>query len=302
MRAFMLVVLLWAGCAENATGTAVDMELVGLGGATAGLSGDTFVHHELGAAVDLWSLAYRGGKAWAVGAGGAIFHSIDAGEHWAAQTSGTDAQLQRVAFADDNNGIAIGELGAILSTHDGGASWVQMPASGKELPSAAVANGTSWWVGSANGGLFRSSDGAQTFVKQTVPDGVFRAIRFDSDGKIGVAVGDAGVVIRTQDGGATWMLQGKAPGDLVAVDLVPGQATAVGKHGLVWQSTEAGVTWGAVPVPTTSDLYDVAFSGTGALWIVGQNGVVLRSTASGVFTEVANPSATTFTAVARTAL
>ena len=300
MRAFLLAALLCSGCAENPS-AAVEVELVGLGGATAGLRGDTFIHHELGATVDLWSLAYRLGKAWAVGAGGAIFHSTDAGQHWVAQTSGTDARLERVAFSDDDNGIAIGELGAILTTHDGGASWIQMPASGKEFPTAAVANGTSWWVGSANGGLFRSSDGAKTFQKQSVPDGVFRAIRFTSDGKIGVAVGDGGVVIRTVDGGETWVSQPKAPEDLAAIDLAPGRAVAVGKHGLVWQSSDAGTTWGAVAVEVTTDLYDVAFAGgANDLWIVGQNGVVLHAAGSGALGAVVNPTATTFTAVART--
>ena len=58
---------------------------------------------------------------FAVGAGGRISHSTDAGITWTDQTSGTSANLNDVSFASDAlRGIAVGDSGTILWTSNGG--------------------------------------------------------------------------------------------------------------------------------------------------------------------------------------
>ena len=58
---------------------------------------------------------------FAVGAGGRISHSTDAGITWTDQTSGTSANLNDVFFASDAlRGIAVGDSGTILWTANGG--------------------------------------------------------------------------------------------------------------------------------------------------------------------------------------
>jgi len=58
---------------------------------------------------------------FAVGWGGRILHSTDAGITWTDQTSGTSANLNDVAFATDAlRGISVGDGGTILSTANGG--------------------------------------------------------------------------------------------------------------------------------------------------------------------------------------
>jgi len=58
---------------------------------------------------------------FAVGAGGRILHSTDAGITWTDQTSGTSANLNDVSFASDAlRGIAVGDSGTILWTANGG--------------------------------------------------------------------------------------------------------------------------------------------------------------------------------------
>jgi photosystem II stability/assembly factor-like uncharacterized protein len=275
---------------------------VGLGGATASTDGGAVVTHAAGLSVDLWAVAYQGLSGWAAGDHGAIFHTVDGGSTFTAQTSGTDANLRGIAFSDANNGIAIGEFGSILSTHDGGSSWVATPASGKEFPSAATANGSTWWVASANGGLWSSSDGARTFVKQSTPDGVFRAIAFSSDHTIGFAVGDAGVVIATTDGGATWTARDRAPATLRAVAIAPlhDAVIAVGDAGTMWRSTDGGTSWNALEAPASVHLYGAAFTaGSLETWVVGESGTVLHGSGSDALTALATPAQTTWTAIVR---
>jgi photosystem II stability/assembly factor-like uncharacterized protein len=63
-------------------------------------------------------------RGWAVGSGGAIFHTSNGGLVWRAQTSGTTTDLFDVKFLDAREGWAVGTNGTLLHTTDGGALWL----------------------------------------------------------------------------------------------------------------------------------------------------------------------------------
>ena len=70
---------------------------------------------------------------WAVGAGGTILHSTDAGLTWSAQQSGTFTDLDCASFPDAGHGWVCGGLwdsaNVLLATTNGGVTWsAQMPA------------------------------------------------------------------------------------------------------------------------------------------------------------------------------
>jgi hypothetical protein len=75
---------------------------------------------------------------WAVGEGGAIFHSTDGGETWDPQPSGTTVTLYSVASSDSMSAWAAGEDGTILHTTDGGRRW-DLQASAVNWTSAVLA-------------------------------------------------------------------------------------------------------------------------------------------------------------------
>jgi len=65
---------------------------------------------------------------WLVGNSGTIYNSIDGGQSWNEQTSGTTVNLKSVFFADNNNGWSVGDLsgggkGLTLKTANGGVNW-----------------------------------------------------------------------------------------------------------------------------------------------------------------------------------
>jgi len=51
-----------------------------------------------------------------VGDKGAIIHTVDGGNNWNAQTSGTPSALYGVVFADTNTGWSVGYGGTIVHT------------------------------------------------------------------------------------------------------------------------------------------------------------------------------------------
>jgi photosystem II stability/assembly factor-like uncharacterized protein len=60
---------------------------------------------------------------WAVGNGGQIFATRDAGRTWFAQRSGVEADLLDVKFINPAEGWAVGVDGLVLHTSDGGVHW-----------------------------------------------------------------------------------------------------------------------------------------------------------------------------------
>ena len=73
---------------------------------------------------DFHAVHGAGKQYWVVGRpGSVVLHSADDGAHWEVQRTGQPLPLDGVFFADELHGWAVGELGSILATTDGGKSW-----------------------------------------------------------------------------------------------------------------------------------------------------------------------------------
>lgn len=72
-----------------------------------------------------WSaVAHVDSHVWIVGSPGSrVLHSPDGGATWISQDTGQSLPLNDVTFADKQHGTAVGSLGTILTTQDGGQSW-----------------------------------------------------------------------------------------------------------------------------------------------------------------------------------
>jgi len=73
---------------------------------------------------DFRAMAVRGAKAWIAGSPGTrVLYSPDAGQTWELLSTGQNLPINAIWFVDDRCGWAVGELGTILATLDGGRSW-----------------------------------------------------------------------------------------------------------------------------------------------------------------------------------
>ena len=80
---------------------------------------------------DLYALAVRGPNVWAAGyPGSRIFYSPDAGQSWEVFSTGQMLPIYGLYFADDKHGWAIGALGTILASQDGGRTWTRQRCGG----------------------------------------------------------------------------------------------------------------------------------------------------------------------------
>ena len=112
--------------------------LVGDGGAVL-FSADLGAHwqpppafpRDTAALLDFAALAVRGPRCWIAGTPGSrVLHSADGGRTWTALATPTPLPLESLAFPDDLHGWAVGALGTILATADGGQTWRQQRAGG----------------------------------------------------------------------------------------------------------------------------------------------------------------------------
>jgi photosystem II stability/assembly factor-like uncharacterized protein len=80
---------------------------------------------------DFAALAVRGTKVWIAGSPGTrVFHTPDAGLTWVEADTGQNLPLRGLHFVDDRHGWAVGDLGTILATTDGGQTWKRQHSGG----------------------------------------------------------------------------------------------------------------------------------------------------------------------------
>ncbi len=112
-----------------------------------------------------------------------------------------------------------------------------------------------------------------------------RAVSF-TDGNNGTAVGEGGVILRTTDGGNTWVPQSSGTLEtLFGVSFSDSNTgTAVGGtfgKSEIFRTTDGGEHWIPQSNPGTEFLFDVSFTDTNNGTAVGDSGTILRTTDGG---------------------
>jgi photosystem II stability/assembly factor-like uncharacterized protein len=207
---------------------------------------------------------------------------------WVDQSSAalTTNTLNGVHFFDRQRGWAVGNLGTILATVDGGLSWVRQTSqsTGYILDGVFFTSSQHGFVVGSSGRILETGNGGAGWTPRVGIDTDGRELHdvFFLGEDLGFIVGNGGVLLRTEDGGATWT---RIPSGVTAYALysvwataVPGPDTlawAVGDNGTIIGSRDAGRTW-SIPTPsiTAQNLRSVVrLSNTQALAVGFQNTV-----------------------------
>lgn len=88
---------------------------------------------------DFHALATRRANVWIAGSpGSVIWHSPDSGTTWQRQETGQTTAIRALHFSDATNGCAVGDMGAILVTADGGKTWTGVKGNNRRVALLAV--------------------------------------------------------------------------------------------------------------------------------------------------------------------
>jgi photosystem II stability/assembly factor-like uncharacterized protein len=144
-----------------------------------------------------------------------IYFTSDGGVTWISQYAESDeAPLHAVTFTSSTNGFAVGGVGPIMHTTDGGNSWAEETTlTAYELRDVYFTNSSNGWIIGHYLGLphvpaiFNTTDGGATWNEQTFGvDESLSSVSF-SDELNGWAVGGASGpsnIMYTTDGGVNW--------------------------------------------------------------------------------------------------
>lgn len=222
---------------------------------------------------------------------GIILHTEDGGKRWTAQKYklvGPD-KLEReiwtggMYFLDEKWGWIVGK--GILSTKDGGMSWLQepqMPFGNLSLNKIVFVTSKKGWVVGEDGTIFHTADGGLTWQRQGSSTSVELLGAHFVNSQEGWVVGDEGTILHTTSGGNTWVRQKSGTesslkdvqfidaqeGWIVGDIYLPEQKTW---EGIILHTVNSGKKWETVEnVPVNLWwLSDVHFVDAQTGWIVG---------------------------------
>lgn len=228
-----------------------------------------------------------------------IKKTTNQGGTWVTQSVGSNYhQLNSSHFFNTTNGMIVGKYlvsgkGSILTTSNGGTTWVTNDTFPNVLKDVFFINSTTGWTCGQNGYLIKTTNGGSTWAAQisNAPDHLF-SIHF-ADASNGWAVGPNGVIVHTTNGGTTWTLQTSpvpTQDNFGVFAISPTTAFAVGSNGLMIKTNNSGTTWTTVTVPTVDHIYDITFASATSGWAVGAGGNIEITTDGGLTwtTQVSN--------------
>jgi photosystem II stability/assembly factor-like uncharacterized protein len=224
---------------------------------------------------------------WVAADAGKIWKSVDSGNTFKAQVSGTSQNLYALWFANGKLGWVAGANGTILRTKDG-ASWTAMPSgTTAKLNRIMFVSASKGYVAGDGGIILKTIDSGSSWhvysggwFSQTSPNSQNMNSVFFKTADSGWAVGGAGNILSTGNSGVTWTATAAGVGALRDVDFLGATGLAVGDGGQIIK--KPGVAgWSTQAAVTPHHLYGVSLFDANTGWTVGEGEVILKTTNGG---------------------
>ena len=238
----------------------------------------------------------------AVGFGGKTYYSVDGGVDWNNVSSGTTQHLSSVAAVNQNNFIAVGNNKTVLKSSNSGQSWelVQsVPGDNNFLNGVSFVPNTLFGAVMSNDNIIWTTNGGSNWVLRTSPGSSLQTnillnggiSLFDGSKALitgQVTGGGSPVIIRTTNGGASWMMT-QVPTVVRGVTWINNtSAIAVGNDSRIFRSNDGGLNWVVINSPIENSTFNsVSFYNENIGTIVGVQSsptarrVILRTTDGG---------------------
>jgi photosystem II stability/assembly factor-like uncharacterized protein len=241
---------------------------------------------------------------YAVGDGGTVLKTSDAGLTWERLNTNTISYLCGIHFITDEIGYACGinldpgnyNTGIVIKTVNGGESWVRTPDNllYAELYSVYFTSADTGYVAGFNWS-YKTINGGATWFEIQPASAVYSKIYF-TDSETGYLL-KWGTIYKTQDAGSTWAPYPFPQFCPVSVSFVnkdtgyTGGYTIPGSIGKIYKTEDAGGLWTELPFTAEYKLLGICFVNADTGFAVGDSGLIIRTTDGGLtWTEL--PSGT----------
>lgn len=190
---------------------------------------------------------------YAVGSGGEMVETNDAGQNWLPIYSSTADTLRTVFFTTDSIGFVGGANGTIMRTTDAGFIWTSVGGVTTNLiRSIHFPTADTGYACGGGGIIIKTTDAGLTWT--ALSSGITQDlinIRF-ANSSVGYAVSSLstftnGLVLRTVDGGVTWTTVFSDSRGILALCVPSPDVIFCGGNGeAIFRSTDGGTTWDTV--------------------------------------------------------
>ena len=205
---------------------------------------------------------------------------------------GVQGMLHDVHFFDQNNGLAVGDNGLMLTTDDGGKTWIKKETNSR--PQGAAPGQRPGRPGGEGGGPPAGFRGGGTPTLYNI---------YFVDKNIGYITGARGTILKTDDGGKTWNRKvarnetvrpnpnrrggGGIRANLMGIQMISDKIGFIaGSENTILKTTDGGETWlgsseRARVGETRNNLENIWFVSRTTGWVIGSYGTLLHTTDSG---------------------
>ena len=238
---------------------------------------------------NLLTIERVGTRLVAAGERGLILYSDDSGRHWTQARVPVSVTLTALRFVNQREGWAVGNMGAVLRTTDGGVNWLRVLDGQRAAALAEQAAQQAWDAvrpdpSNAGHPLNLLLEDARRLVDEGA-DKPFLDIHLRADGSV-LVVGAYGLAFSSADGGRNWQAQIKDlpnPNGSTIYGMVERQQEQYlfGEQGLLLRAAAPGAAFTAQDSPTGGSLFGALSLKQGALMLFGLRGKVYRSAQTG---------------------
>ena len=195
-----------------------------------------------------------------------------------------------VDFIDRDKGWAVGKLGGVIHTDDGGKNWwAEKSGIDVHLFDVCFADAQNGWAVGDMGSIIHTGDGGKNWNSQkSGAEHILRGVTF-TDSNRGWVVGDEATMLTTENGGKEWKLQDGVKATLsprkklflpALLDITfadEKRGWAVGYPGIILHTGDGGETWAYQESGTEEVLNCVSFVDGNRGLIAGNRGIILRT-------------------------